>query len=289
MFRTIRLGIPPTVFVAALLLAGCNGSNAPSPQAVPPANIKGASEGATPTTPGDEEHGHKPGKFGGIIVSIGKDSYHAEAIFEKGGKVRLLTLAKDESTILEVESQPLTAFVKGDGDADASSFVLRPEPQAGDKQGMTSQFLGQLPSEYIGKRVEVTIPTLKIGAERFRIGFKNSVEVHAAADMPVKVADEEEKKLYLTAGGIYTEADIKANGNMTASQKFKGFKARHDLKPAPGDKICPVTLTKANPLCTWIIAGKSYEFCCPPCVDEFVATAKESPADIKEPEAYRKK
>jgi hypothetical protein len=63
------------------------------------------------------------------------------------------------------------------------------------------------------------------------------------------------------------------------------------MKPKPGDKICPVTMTKANPACTWIIAGKEYEFCCPPCVDEFVSWAKdpELAKDILPPEEYVKK
>ena len=39
----------------------------------------------------------------------------------------------------------------------------------------------------------------------------------------------------------------------------------------------------------WIVGGKPYEFCCPPCVDEFVKMAKETPGDIKEPETYKKK
>jgi len=102
-------------------------------------------------------------------------------------------------------------------------------------------------------------------------------------------AKDAEKKLYLTPGGIYTESDIKANGSMTATQKFKGLKAQHDLKPKPDDKICPITLTKANPKFSWVIDGKTYEFCCPPCVDEFVGLSKESPNEIKPPEFYRQK
>ena len=35
--------------------------------------------------------------------------------------------------------------------------------------------------------------------------------------------------------------------------------------------------------------GKTYEFCCPPCVDEFVRMAKETPDQIKAPEMYVKK
>ena len=92
-----------------------------------------------------------------------------------------------------------------------------------------------------------------------------------------------EKALYLTPGGKYTEADIEANGSVTVSQKFKTFKSAHDMHPKPGDKICPITLTKANPKCTWVIGGKEYEFCCPPCVDEFVRMAKQEPEKIDEP------
>ncbi len=106
---------------------------------------------------------------------------------------------------------------------------------------------------------------------------------------PTKVVDDDEKTLYLTPGGKYTEADITANGGVTASQKFKGFKAAHDLKPAAGDQICPVTLTRANPKVSWVIGGKTYEFCCPPCVDEFVALAKEKPDEINDPASYVKK
>jgi YHS domain-containing protein len=100
---------------------------------------------------------------------------------------------------------------------------------------------------------------------------------------------DEERKLYLTAGGLYTTEDIKANGTTTASEKFKGFKASHDIKPKVGDRICPITLTKSNTKCTWIIGGKKYEFCCPPCVEEFVKLAKEDPKAIKAPEEYIKK
>jgi YHS domain-containing protein len=202
--------------------------------------------------------------------------------------LRLFTLGANEATVLEVEAQPLTGYVKAEGGTESDSFVLAPKPQPGDKTGMTSLFVGHLPKEVAGKKVEVTIPSIRIGNERFRIAFKSVPDAGEHA-MPAKVADDDERKLYLTPGGIYTAADIQANGNATASQKFKGLKAEHDLKPKPGDQICPVTLTKANPKFTWVIGGKSYQFCCPPCVDEFVALAKEKPADVQPPEFYRQK
>ncbi len=48
-------------------------------------------------------------------------------------------------------------------------------------------------------------------------------------------------------------------------------------------------MTKANPKFAWIIGGKTYEFCCPPCVDEFVALAKSNPELINPPEFYVKR
>lgn len=267
------------------LYFGCNSSDTEAPKTDARSQPK---EAKAQDAKKDGEHGHKPGTHGGIIVEIGRDNYHAEAVFEKGGTVRLYTLGKDEARVQEVESQTLAAYVKPEGGTESTSFVLKPEPQPGDAEGKTSQFVGKLPRELWGQKVEVTIPSIRIGEERFRLGFASASSGHKS-EMPQGVSAEEERKLYLTPGGIYTEADIKANGNMTASQKFKGFKAKHDMKPKPGDKICPVTFTKANPECTWIVSGKKYEFCCPPCVDEFVSWAKEQPDQIKEPDAYVKK
>lgn len=105
----------------------------------------------------------------------------------------------------------------------------------------------------------------------------------------VPAGSSRERDLYLTPGGIYTAADIKANGNQLPGQKFRGVKVNHDLMPKPGDRICPITLTKANPGYTWVIGGKEYQFCCPPCVEEFVRKARTEPGAIKPPGEYVKK
>jgi len=110
----------------------------------------------------------------------------------------------------------------------------------------------------------------------------------AGDGMPAGVDDAEARALYFTPGGKYTEADIKANGPLIAGDKYRGKMAKHDFKPKVGDAICPITLTKVNPKFTWIIGGKTYEFCCPPCIDEFVLLAKTSPEEIKEPSSYVK-
>jgi hypothetical protein len=109
-----------------------------------------------------------------------------------------------------------------------------------------------------------------------------------APSMPAQLPQSEEHKLHLSPGGSYTEADIVANGRTVPSQKFKGFLARHDYDPAPGDRLCPVTRTKANGSCTWVVNGSVYEFCCPPCIDEFVRLAKENPSQLLPPDAYIK-
>src|SRR5437868_2508244 len=59
------------------------------------------------------EHVHDPGKNGGIIVPVGEDHYHVEAVFAKGGVLKLFTLDHDQSQVLTVPKQQLTAYVRG--------------------------------------------------------------------------------------------------------------------------------------------------------------------------------
>lgn len=149
---------------------------------------------------------------------------------------------------------------------------------------MTSQFVAQLPNEISGKAFNLSVPDIVINGHHYGFAVTNVNSRHDAASVE-RVAAEEER-LYLTAGGKYTEADIRANGRVTASRKYAVFRAKHDVAPMPGDRICPVTRTKANPRCTWIIGGQNYEFCCPPCIDEFVQLAKNDPEKIARPENY---
>ncbi len=130
-------------------------------------------------------------------------------------------LGKDETRIQEVDVQPVKAYVKVIGDPNATPIELAAVPQDGDAPDKTSQFVGQLPEEFRGKQLDVTIPNLRIAGERFRVGFTTVTEAHAE-EMPESLPAEEERDLYFTAGGKYTEADITANGGMTATQKFRG-------------------------------------------------------------------
>ncbi len=121
---------------------------------------------------------------------------------------------------------------------------------------------------------------------RFVLAPSDDSHTLSSSAMPQKVEDEAERQLYLTPGGAYSEEDIAANDGATPSMKFAGFRAAHDFNPQPGDPICPITRTKANPDCTWVIAGQEYAFCCPPCIDEFVQWAKDEPDRVEPPEAY---
>lgn len=299
----IILSLLPATAIAISLVAGCSPSTRessavsekPSVKVAIPKSTDGnaanntASSSINRTAESDSEHGHLAGAHGGIMVSLGRDSYHIEAVVDSEGSIRLYTLGKDETRVIDVESQTLKGFIKADGDADSQSISFEPSPQDGDAENKTSLFVGKLPSALIGRKLDVTIPNIRIAGERFRLGFQSGQEPHGdSPTMPDKLAASEEEELYRTPGGRYTSADIAANGSITATQKFKGIKSAHDMNPKAGDRICPITETKANPKFAWVIDGKSYQFCCPPCVDEFVKKAKAATDPLPEPDSYTK-
>jgi hypothetical protein len=132
------------------------------------------------------------------------------------------------------------------------------------------------------------------GPDREQFGAEPGTEDdHSHDGMPAALAGggspEAERALYLTPHGRYTAADIRANGPLLPSQKFRGVFASHNLHPAAGARLCPITGTLASPKFSWIVGGRKYLFCCPPCIDEFVRRAKEKPASIRPPEAYIKR
>lgn len=270
----------------ALVLAGCSEMHTPPPRQQP------SSENAKPQA-ASAAHGHKAGGHGGLIAEIGRDNYHAEVIFAKDGVVKVYTLGKDETRIQHVEEQTLEAYARADGGMEDVQVDLHPLRQKLDPPDKVAIFRGKLPPELWGKALTLTVP-ISINGEsfRFRVSSRRAEpDGHAeeGSPMPAKLGDAREKELYLTPGGKYTADDIAANGNMTAGQKFKGLRAAHDAKPQPGDKLCPISMTKASPKFTWIIGGQAYQFCCPPCVDEFVQLAKDKPEAIEPPQNYVKK
>ena len=108
----------------------------------------------------------------------------------------------------------------------------------------------------------------------------------ARGGKPLSAAD---KKLFLSPDGLYTASDIAANGNTSPYQKYADVIPMHDAKVNPGDPVCPISETKPNARLPWVIGGRTYTFCCPPCIGEFVTKAKSNPAVIKSPQEYIKK
>ncbi len=218
------------------------------------------------------------------LVSLGDDRYHVDAIFTSDGWLRLYTLGNDGRRLQEVEGRTLAAYLTLAGDSAAHLVELRPDPQTGDRPGRTSCFTGLLPAGLAGRSLQVSIPNLCIESQRFHLTFVRHAAGHAG--MPAGAAADEETSLYLVPGGKYTAVDIEVNGRTVPSEKYRGFQARHDYDPRSGDQLCPVSRTKSNPACSWVIGGEVYQFCCPPCIDEFVRLAKTQPEDAMPPEAY---
>ena len=242
------------------------------------------------------DHGETP--HGGTILELGKD--HGEFCVDHGKKqVTVYLLGEDAKTASPIKVEKLLLSIK----TPQFQVDLKAEPQASDPKGTSSRFVATHENFAKEQEFEGTVsveidgkPYLgdfkeKEHKDHKNDGKKDGDKKKAMADghgTIVAQADPKEAEVYLKPGGIYTEADIKANGNTTVSVKYKTLKVAHDLKPKPGDKICPITLTKANAALTWVIGGKTYEFCCQPCVEEFVTLAKEKPSEIKEPGAYVK-
>lgn len=239
------------------------------------------------------KHSHES-SHGGAVQAVG--NHHAEAVMEKGGTLRLFVLGRDESELVPVAEQKLRVQVQEEGELESQAVELIADPQPGDPEGQASSFAGRLPEELTGKPLTVAL-TLPLAGKAYRTRFElkphRADEIHPEMaemlSMPPAAGSDEVSELYGRPGGLYTEADIRVNGSRPAAEKFRGIVSIHDKHPRPGERICPITSTKANPRFTWTIGGKAYLFCCPPCIDEFVKRAKEQPESIEPPQSYVQK
>ena len=271
------------LLTASLIAAGCGKPTAPT------------SPSAAKAVPGktDDHAGHEEGPHGGAVIELGK--YHGEFVMDHGKKTATVyILDGDVKKDVPIAADKLLLSIK----TPMFQVELKAEPQAGDPKGKCSRFTAMHENFAKEQEFEGTV-SLEIDGKPYLGDFKEeahkdhkdgkgAMKDEHGRPVEVKPADAQ-TALFLKPGGAYTEADIKANGTKTVEQKYPKFKANHDLKPAVGAKICPITLTKANPELTWIIGGKTYEFCCPPCVEEFVELAKTKPTEIKDPADYIKK
>ncbi len=274
----------PTILLGALALLAINGcGRSREPSGAVPARLAG------PTRHDDHEHAHAKG-----VVTIG--DHHAKLLVEQGGVLKLFILGKDETKVATIEVQEIQGLLQADQSvaqqAEAVAVTLKADPQPGDPAGRTSQFKGETPEALRGKPFVATF-LLTVNGERYRPQFSSVVgtghDDHAGRPKGVERGSARERELYLTPGGLYTAADIQANGGVLPSVKFKDIAWPHDDDLKPGDRVCPVTNQKADLRCSWVVAGKSYAFCCPPCLDKFVGWAKTKPEKIKDPAEYVEK
>jgi uncharacterized membrane protein YphA (DoxX/SURF4 family) len=240
-----------------------------------------------------QQHGHRSA-HGGTVVSVG-DTHHVEALVEpKADWVRVFVLGEDETELFPIPAKTLAAEASTAA-GETRAFPLQARPQPGDPAGQAAEFAGKLPTSNDIVALTVTLP---LGPKRHRVRvalLDDTGSNHAAAETakcprpPQRAHDAPtpaERALFLTPGGRYTEADIRANGGLTAPQKFQGMMSQHNARPAPGERICPISRTKANPRFAWIIRGQKYLFCCPPCVGEFLQQAKTAPNKIRPAATY---
>ncbi|MCX6367480.1 MAG: hypothetical protein NTX57_12335 [Armatimonadetes bacterium] len=220
--------------------------------------------------------------------------YHIEAQIDRQGRIVLYIYGAKEKQLFPIPvmapdmGMEASAVTKGDG---SESLTVTARPVATDPPGMTSRFVAELGRTVETMQVGLSL-TIPIAGHSYRLQWRPEHLVPGAqladAAMPAAVGDAEAQKLFLTPGGLYTDADIKANGSQTATQKYGSQMSQHNAHPKPGEALCPISETAANPKFAWVIGGKKYLFCCPPCIEEFVKWAKEKPESIKKPESYVK-
>jgi YHS domain-containing protein len=252
------------LLLSLALVAGCT----------PPKT--GGKDGAPVTKGGAKEKDAKPhdhsdvGPHGGTLVEW-DDTYHAEFTLDHANKTATIYILDDKAklapkidagkitkVLLTITSVKPFIEVNLTHDAKLSSEKGIVFTGTNDYFAKTTEFKGQLDGTVDGKT---------FGGP---LNYK-----------PSKAA------LFLAPGGIYTVADIKANGNMTPAEKFKGKNlTMHDAKAKAGDPLCPITGNKAEAECAWTVKGQQYHFCCPPCLNQFIDRAHHQPEKIKDAKEY---
>ena len=230
----------------------------------------------------DGSHGHDVGPHGGPLAEWGDGEYHAEfTVNHDSREATVYILGPDAQQPAPIDADRVLLSMQNP----RVQVELRPLPRASDEKGGSHRYVAKHDVFATERQFAGSISAV-INGKPYIGEFQE--KQHEGGHGTSTVVDPKETALFLTPGGAYTAADIRANGGVVPSVKYKGFKSSHDFKPKSGDRICPITLTKANEKLTWIVNGKPYEFCCPPCLEEFVQMAKERPSELKDPEAYVK-
>lgn len=232
-------------------------------------------------------HAHQNAR-GGVVQSVG--NHHVELLREQGGKIHLFLLGEDERELRPASAAKITAYVRPDGATESLPLELSAAPQPGEPAGFASAFTGTLPPAMRSSHAVLSC-TLPLSDRVYRVHFSlEPAEPHEETPaMPAALPSDVQSTLYRNPAGGYSRADIEANGLAAPQEKYRSMTPRHNPRPARGERVCPITQTKADARFSWIIGGKRYLFCCPPCIDEFVQRARTEPGAIRQPEAYVKR
>lgn len=266
------------MLIAVLALVGCGGTTTPTQVAAPP-------------KPAATKHDHPDeGPHGGALAEWGADEYHVEFVVDRKTQEATAYVLDGASAkkAAPIDAKELTLTLKL---SPPVTVILAAKPQEGDLTGKASRFVGKHAALGGEKEVDGTISG-KVGGKPYSGDFQEEKHTDHKDQKKSSRApgpSQREIDLFLKPGGIYTAADISKNGNVVPSVKFQDAVWEHAEDLKPGDKVCPVTVNKADEKCAWWVNGKEYEFCCAPCLEKFVKWAKESPEKIKDPEEYRKR
>lgn len=222
-------------------------------------------------------------------------NFHVEAQLDRTGTVLFYIYGTTEKEMLPIPTMEAEAGMEAQAvlvGEDSMTISLKPKPFSTDPKYHSSRFVGRfarrLDQQEVGLNLSVPIEgrtyRLQWRPENLRMGMLRAA--HSETVMPQAASMDEAQKLFLTPGGLYTSADIAANDATTAAEKYKGLMAQHNMSPAPGSPICPITETASDKRFKWIVGGKDYLFCCPPCIEEFVKRAKVRPESVNPPDSY---
>lgn len=234
---------------------------------------------------GGKEHDHPDkGPHGGPLADW-DDTYHGELVVDHDAKTVSVYILDDKAKKApEVDAARFTKVNVSVPAADKLVVELKHDPKKSGADGIA--FIGS--NDFFGKKEKFTAEVTCVVVDdkgKNPKPFRDKVDYD-----PKEVGDKKKsaslREYYLKPGGVYTAADIEANGNMPATEKLVGIVHKEQAALKSGDKICPISKKKAQPECSWVVQGQKYEFCCPPCVDRFVRYAHDEPGKIKDASAY---
>jgi len=269
MFRSVQIGTF-LCFASLLVFVALPGCEKKTPAPAKDSTAKGGDKGKDDKK--DHDHG-ETGPHGGPLAEW-DDIYHAEFTLDPANKTAVVYILDDKAKAApKIEPDKITKVkVSIIGTKPLVQVDLKHDAKLSSEKGIA--FTGT--HDNFGKNEDMKLD----------ISGNVNDKPHTGNATYKAVTPKKTANLTTTPGGIYTAADIKANGGVTPKEKYEGRQFDHDQEVAVGDRICPISKGKADSGCVWVVQGQTYQFCCFPCINGFVKKAHESPAEIKDAKEY---